>query len=160
MGGEEEHSLARNLLNFEARDRRLCRGGERRSLACPRQINHGRGAPPKANYVECFLGKSSRRLCKSSLALVDIQIRLGAGARWHASAPQCQVEELHRGDSSGKGLGRLGFQRSLPGKLLRAKMSVCLSHVVVVGLRLLVRFSMYLCLVTFGSSTERVLRCL
>jgi hypothetical protein len=79
VGGEKEHSLARNLLNFEARDRRLCRGGERRSLACPRQINHGWGARPKANYVECFLGKSSPRPRKSSLASVNIQICLGAG---------------------------------------------------------------------------------
>lgn len=124
MGGEEEHSLARNLLNFEARDRRLCRGGERRSLACPRQINHGRGARLKANYVECFLGKSSHRLCKSFLAMVDIQICLGAGTRQHATAPQSQVEELHRGGDSGLGLGRLGYQLSLPGKLYRAKIAV------------------------------------
>lgn len=76
--GEEEHSLARNLLNFEARTGGFARGGERRFLACPRQINHDWRARPKANYVECFLGKSSRRLCKSPLALEDMQIRLGA----------------------------------------------------------------------------------
>lgn len=67
------------LAELWGRDRRLCRGGERRSLACPRQINHGRRARPKANYVECFLGKSSRRLCKSPLALEDMQISLGVG---------------------------------------------------------------------------------
>lgn len=79
MGGEEEHSLARNLLNFEARNWRLCRGRERRSLACPRQINHQREDRPKANYLECFLGKLSPRPCKSSPALAGIQICLGVG---------------------------------------------------------------------------------
>lgn len=64
---------------LKARDQRLCRGGEGCSLACPRHINHHREDIPKANYVECFLGKSSPRPCKSSPALAGIQICLGVG---------------------------------------------------------------------------------
>lgn len=64
---------------WRARDRRLCRGGERCSLACPRQINHHWRDIPKANYMECFLGKSSPRPCKSSLVLAGIRICLGVG---------------------------------------------------------------------------------
>lgn len=79
---------------LRAGDQRLCRGGEGCSLACPGHINHHREDIPKANYMECFLGKSSPRPCKSSLALANIQICLGGG--WYARAPQCQVEELHR----------------------------------------------------------------
>lgn len=79
---------------LRAGDQRLCRGGEGCSLACSGHINHHQEDILKANYMECFLGKSSPRPCKSSLALAGIQICLGGG--WCASAPQCQVEELHR----------------------------------------------------------------
>ena len=84
VGGEKEHSLARNLLNSEGQGpEALCRGGEGYSLACPRHINHHREDIPKANYVECFLGKSSpSRPCKSSPALAGIQLRLGVGWGW------------------------------------------------------------------------------
>lgn len=64
---------------LKARDWRLCRGGERCSLACPRHINHHGKDTPKANYMECFLGKSSPRPRKSSTALAGIQICLGGG---------------------------------------------------------------------------------
>lgn len=79
---------------LRARDQRLCRGGEGCSLACSEHINHHREDILKANYMECFLGKSSPRPCKSSPALAGTQICLGGGGC--ASAPQCQVEELHR----------------------------------------------------------------
>lgn len=101
MGGEEEHSLARNLLNFEARDRRLCRGGERRSLACPRQINHRQGDIPKANYMKCFLGKSSSRLCKSSQALAEFQMCLGRVACQCTPVSGGRITEGYSGYSRG-----------------------------------------------------------
>lgn len=89
--------------------------------------------------------------------MVDMQICLGAGVRQHASAPQCQVEELHRVGESGKGVGRLGYQLSLSGKLYRAKISVscwpCRPEAAE-------QVSYLQCFVIFGSSTERALHCL
>lgn len=44
--------------------------------------------------MECFLGKSSPRPCKSILSAGGHWDLRGGG--WRASAPQCQVEKLHR----------------------------------------------------------------
>lgn len=47
--------------------------------------------------MECFLGKSSPRPCKSFPELAGIQIRLpGGGGRGCASATPVSVEEFHR----------------------------------------------------------------